>query len=40
VLIRINPTESDTPEDGIPLPMGGLAAIKSIDQLLSGTSLT
>jgi len=34
VLIRINPRESDTPDGGIPLPMGALEALGKIDALL------
>lgn len=35
MLIRINPRESETPEGGIPLPMGALAALQAIDAVLS-----
>ena len=34
LLIRINPREADTPEDGIPVPMGALEALEAIDAVL------
>jgi NAD-dependent SIR2 family protein deacetylase len=34
VLIRVNPREADTPEDGISLPLGALDALTRIDRCL------
>jgi NAD-dependent SIR2 family protein deacetylase len=34
VLIRVNPREAETPEDGISLPLGALDALTRIDQRL------
>jgi hypothetical protein len=35
VLIRINSREAETPEGGIPLPLGALEALIKIDALLA-----
>lgn len=34
LLVRINPRESTTPAGGIPLPFGGLEALRAIDALM------